>query len=57
MTKDNDNNKEEVSMKDVLVSLAYTQEAIINTLEKKGIATRKEIIDEIVNTKQNNKHQ
>lgn len=40
--------KESASFEEVLISNVYTQEAIINVLERKGLLTRKEILEEIV---------
>ncbi len=39
---------ETVSIKELLVSNTYTQEAIINLLDKKGIINKKDIFDEII---------
>jgi chromosome condensin MukBEF MukE localization factor len=43
-----DNERETVSIKELLVSNTYTQEAIINLLDKKGIINRQDIFDEII---------
>lgn len=40
--------KETVSFEEVLMSNVYTQEAIINVLERKGLLTRIEVLEEIV---------
>ena len=40
---------EKLSPEDVLRTVVYMQEAIINVLEKKGIADRTEIMDEVRN--------
>ena len=42
------NPKETVTFEEVLMSNVFTQEAIINVLERKGILTRKEVLEEIV---------
>lgn len=47
MTEDN-HSKETVSIKELLVSNTYTQEAIINLLDKKGIINKQDIFDEII---------
>ena len=39
--------KETVSFEEVLMSNVYTQEALINLLEKKGIITKAELLEEI----------
>jgi len=39
--------KELVSFKELLMSNVYEQEALINLLVKKGIITKKEILEEI----------
>ncbi|HEY4674132.1 MAG TPA: hypothetical protein VIH03_08200 [Nitrososphaerales archaeon] len=39
--------KEIVSFKELLLSNVYTQEALINLLERKGILTKKEVLEEI----------
>ncbi len=39
--------KETVSFKELLMSNVYTQEALMNLLERKGIMTKKEVIEEI----------
>lgn len=43
-----DNEKETISFKELLVSNTYTQEAIINLLDKKGIINKQDIFDEII---------
>jgi hypothetical protein len=40
--------KETASFEEVMMSNVYTQEAIINILERKGLLTRKEVLEEIV---------
>ncbi len=40
--------KETVTFKELLVSNTYTQEAIINLLDKKGIINKQDIFDEII---------
>jgi hypothetical protein len=40
--------KETVSFEELLMSNIYTQEALINLLEKKGILTKKEVLEEII---------
>jgi hypothetical protein len=39
--------KEIVSFEEVLTSNVYTQEALINLLEKKGIISKTELLEEI----------
>ena len=39
--------KETVSFKELLMSNVYTQEALMNLLERKGILTKKEVLEEI----------
>lgn len=39
--------KEVVDFKELLMSNVYEQEALINLLEKKGIITKSEILEEI----------
>ncbi len=39
--------KETVTFEELLMSNVYTQEALINLLDEKGIITKKEVIDEI----------
>ena len=39
--------KESVDFDDLLTSNIYTQEAMINLLEKKGIFTKRELLEEI----------
>lgn len=39
--------KEMVSFKELLLSNVYTQEALMNLLERKGILTKKEVLEEI----------
>jgi len=40
--------KEVVSFEEILMSNVYAQEAIVNVLERKGLLTRKEILEEII---------
>ncbi len=42
------NEREEISIKELLISNTYTQEAIINLLDKRGIINKQEIFDEII---------
>ncbi len=46
MAKELDPN-ELVSFKELLLSNVYTQEALMNLLEKKGLLTKKEVLEEI----------
>jgi hypothetical protein len=39
--------KETVSLEELLMSNVYTQEALINLLEKKGIITRSEFLQDV----------
>lgn len=39
--------KEMITFKELLLSNVYTQEALINLLERKGILTKKEVLEEI----------
>lgn len=41
--------KSKTSVKNLVTTLIYTTEAMINILEKKGVLTRNEIIEEIKN--------
>ncbi len=43
-----DNERETVSIKDLLVSNTYTQEAKINLLDKKGLINKQDIFNEII---------
>ena len=45
--------KELVSFKELLLSNVYTQEALINLLERKGILTKKEVLEEIKRIQKN----
>ena len=47
--------REAVSLEELLMSNVYTQEAIVNLLEKKGILTQKEVIEEIMRLRVNEK--
>ncbi len=49
------NPKETVSLKEVVMSNVYTQEALVNLLEEKGVLTKKEVIEEIVRIDKANK--
>ena len=40
--------KETVSFEEILMSNVYAQEAMINMLERKGLLSRKEVLEEIV---------
>ncbi len=39
--------RERVPIEEVVMSNVYTQEAIINLLEKKGLLTKKEVLEEM----------
>jgi len=39
--------KETISFEELLMSNVYTQEALVNLLEKKGIITKAELLEEI----------
>jgi hypothetical protein len=39
--------KKTVSFEELLMSNVYTQEVLVNLLEKKGILTEKEVLEEI----------
>jgi hypothetical protein len=41
-----DNHQEAVPVEEVLLSQIYTMQALINVLEKKGLLTREEILEE-----------
>ena len=43
--------KETVCFEEVLMSNAFTQEAIINVLERKGLLSRAEVMQEIIELK------
>ena len=47
--------KETVSFEDLLTSNIYTQEALINLLEQKGIITKRELLGEIKKLKDKQK--
>ena len=47
--------KENVSFEDLLTSNIYTQEALVNVLEKKGIITKRELLEEIKKLKDKQK--
>lgn len=40
--------KETATFEEVLMSNVYTQEAILNVLERKGLLTKKEVMEELV---------
>ncbi len=40
--------KEAVSFEEILLSNVFTQEAIINVLERKGLLTKNEVLEEII---------
>jgi hypothetical protein len=46
MTK-KDETRERVPLEEVVMSNVYSQEAIVNLLEKKGLLTKKEVLDEM----------
>ncbi|MFQ5328986.1 MAG: hypothetical protein ACE5D4_03230 [Thermodesulfobacteriota bacterium] len=39
--------REQVPIEDVVMSNVFTQEAILNLLEKKGLVTKEEVMEEI----------
>jgi hypothetical protein len=39
--------EETVPLEDVVLSNVFTQEAILNLLEKKGVVTKEEVMDEM----------
>ena len=39
--------KKTVSFEELIMSNVYTQEALVSLLEKKGILTQKEVLDEV----------
>ena len=47
--------KEIVSIEELVMSNVYTQEAIVNLLEKKGILRKEEVPEEIKRLKENDK--
>lgn len=47
MMSDEKASRKTVTFKELLLSNIYTQEALINILEKKGILTKKEVLEEI----------
>ena len=49
------NSKETVSFEDLLTSNIYTQEALVNVLERKGIITKRELLEEIKNLRDKQK--
>jgi hypothetical protein len=40
--------KETATFEEILMSNVYAQEAVINVLERKGLLSRKEVLEEIV---------
>jgi len=50
------NENEMVSHEELLRSLVYTQEALVNLLEKKGMITKKEMLEEIKRLKAEHPH-
>jgi hypothetical protein len=46
-----DHHKEAVPMEELLLSQIYTMQALINVLEKKGVLTREEILEEFESIK------
>ena len=46
--------RETVSLEELVMSNIYTQEAIVNLLERKGLLTKKEVIEEIKRLKVDN---
>ena len=46
MTK-KDKTRETVPLEEVVMSNVYSQEAIVNLLEKKGLLTKKEVLEEM----------
>jgi hypothetical protein len=46
MTK-KDETRKRVPLEEVVMSNVYTQEAIVNLLEKKGLLTKKEVLEEM----------
>ncbi|MFA5780508.1 MAG: hypothetical protein WC947_10280 [Elusimicrobiota bacterium] len=47
-----DKKQKPASTEDLLVTLMYTQDALIKVLIKKGLITEEEVLTEIVNSKQ-----
>ncbi|MFQ5444908.1 MAG: hypothetical protein ACE5EK_09860 [Nitrospinales bacterium] len=45
--KENENNEDEHDLEEIVVSTMLGLEAIINVLEKKGVFTREEILEEM----------
>ena len=45
--------KETVTFEEILMSNVYAQEAMINVLERKGLLSRKEVLEEIVTLRKN----
>ena len=50
-----DDSRETVPLEEVVMSNVYTQEAIVNLLERKGLLTKKEVIEEIMRLRVNEK--
>jgi len=44
--------KETVTLEELVLSNVYTQEALINLLEKKGVISKEELIEEIKRLRQ-----
>ena len=44
------------SQEELLLSVLYTQEALVNLMEKKGMVTKKEMLDEIKRLKAEHPH-
>ena len=42
-----DETREQVPLEDVVMSNVFTQEAILNILEKKGLVTKEEVMEEM----------
>jgi hypothetical protein len=42
-----EDSREAVPIEEVVMSNVYTQEAIVNLLEKKGLLTKKEVLEEM----------
>jgi hypothetical protein len=50
-----EDSREAVPLEEVVMSNVYTQEAIINLLEKKGLLTKKEVLEEMRRIMEENK--
>ena len=44
---DKPNTKQAITIEELVMSNVYTQEALVSLLEKKGILTQKEVLDEV----------